>query len=82
MILALALSATMASSPATCEGLKSLSLPNATITAAEMVAAGPYTPPAFGGAPPAAAGCRRTPWGCAQLRPERRPAGAALPRRR
>jgi hypothetical protein len=27
--------------------LKSLSLPNTTITAAEMVPAGPYTPPAF-----------------------------------
>ena len=56
MILALALSATLASSPASCEGLKSLSLPNTTITAAEMVQAGPYTPPAFGGGPPPAAG--------------------------
>ena len=46
MILALALSATLASSPATCESLKSLSLPNTTIVAAEMVAAGPFTPPA------------------------------------
>jgi feruloyl esterase len=56
MILALALSATLASSPASCEGLKSLSLPNTTITTAEMVQAGPYTPPVFGGGPPPAAG--------------------------
>ena len=51
MILALALSATLASSPATCESLKSLSLPNVTIVAAGMVAAGPFTPPAPAGAP-------------------------------
>ncbi len=55
MIVALALAATLASSPASCESLKSLSLPNTTITVAEMVPAGPYTPPAFGGAPPPAA---------------------------
>ena len=64
MIFVLALSATLAtsaSSPAMCESLKSLSLPNTTIVAAEIVAAGPYTPPnAFGaGAPPAAGGGRR-----------------------
>jgi len=57
MLVALALSATLASSPASCENLKSISLPNATIVAAEMVPAGPYTPPGRGGAPapPAAA---------------------------
>jgi feruloyl esterase len=51
MIVALALSATLASSPATCESLKSLSLANVTIVAAGMVAAGPFTPPAPAGAP-------------------------------
>jgi feruloyl esterase len=55
MLVALALSATLASSPASCESLKSISLPNTTIVAAEMVAAGPYTPPGRGQAPPAAA---------------------------
>jgi len=54
MLAALALSATLASSPASCEALKSLTLPNATIVAAEMVAAGPYTAPNPFGAPPAA----------------------------
>src|SRR5215831_19021141 len=54
MIAVLALSATLASSPASCESLKSISLPNTTIVAAEMVAAGPYTPPGRGGAPAAA----------------------------
>ena len=56
MILSLALSATMASSLATCESLKSLSLPNTTIVAAEMKAAGPFTlpAPAGRGGPPAA----------------------------
>ena len=60
MIFALALSATLASSPASCEGLKTLSLPNTTIVAAEMVATGPYVQPTGRGpaqaAPPAAAG--------------------------
>ena len=55
MIAVLALSATLASSPASCESLKSLSLPNTTIVAAEMVPAGPYTPPGRGGAPAAPA---------------------------
>src|SRR5215216_4391718 len=44
------------SNPAACENLKSLSLPNTTITAAQPVAAGPFTPPAApgaGGPPPA-----------------------------
>ena len=45
MIAVLALSATLASSPASCESLKTLSLPNTTIVAAEMVAAGPFTQP-------------------------------------
>src|SRR5690242_13126388 len=53
MIAVLALSATLASSPASCENLKSISLPNTTIVAAEMVAAGPYTLPGRGGAPAA-----------------------------
>src|SRR5436190_3254771 len=55
MLVALALSATLASSPASCEALKSLALPNVTIVAAEMVPAGPYTPPGRGAipAPPA-----------------------------
>src|SRR5882672_10959109 len=51
MIVALALGATLASSPATCESLKSLSLPNVTIVAAGMVATGPFTPPTPAGAP-------------------------------
>ena len=34
-----------------CENLKSLSLPNTTITSAQAVAAGPFTPPAQGGPP-------------------------------
>lgn len=43
--------ALLASTP--CEGLKSLSLQGATITVAEMVPAGPYTPPGPGaGGPP------------------------------
>ena len=46
MILALALSATLASSPASCESLKSLSLPNTTITTADAVDAGKLTLPA------------------------------------
>jgi len=56
MIAVLALSATLASSPASCESLKTLSLPNTTIVAAEMVAAGPFAQPGRGAAPaPAAA---------------------------
>ena len=55
MIAVLALSATLASSPASCESLKSMSLPNTTIVAAEIVVAGPYTPPGRGAAPPPAA---------------------------
>src|SRR5258708_28232775 len=56
MIAVLALSATLASSPASCESLKTLTLPNTTIVAAEMVATGPYVPAGRGPAPaPAAA---------------------------
>jgi feruloyl esterase len=55
MILALALSATLAGGNS-CESLKTVSLPNTTIIVVEMVAAGPYTPPAFGGGPPPAGG--------------------------
>src|SRR5207244_1747898 len=40
MIAVLAVAATLASSPASCESLKSLALPNTTIVAAEMVGAG------------------------------------------
>src|SRR5689334_20379551 len=40
----------------TCPNLKSLTLPNVTITAAELVPAGPFVQPGrAGGAPPAAA---------------------------
>src|SRR5262252_3565923 len=58
MLLTLALSAmsaTLASSSASCESLKSLSLPNTTIVAAEMVQAGPFVAPGRGAAtaPPA-----------------------------
>src|SRR5436305_2072961 len=58
MLVALAVSATLASSSASCDSLKSISLPNTTIVAAEMVAAGPFVPAGRGGAavpPPAAA---------------------------
>src|SRR5262245_61245187 len=56
MLVALALSATLASSPASCESLRSVSLPNTTIVAAEMVPAGPFVPQGRGPAPaPAAA---------------------------
>src|SRR5215813_12707493 len=58
MLVALALSAMLASSPASCESLKSLALPNTTIVAAEMVPAGPFVPQGRGPAPapaPAAA---------------------------
>ena len=48
MLVVLALSATLASSPASCEALKSLTLPNTTIVAAEMVAAGPFVQPGRG----------------------------------
>ena len=49
MFLALLLAAAL-SNPAACENLKSLSLSNTTITAAQPVAAGPFTPPAAPGA--------------------------------
>jgi hypothetical protein len=57
MIGALMLAATLAAATP-CEGLKSLSGPDMTITAAEIVAAGPYT--AGRGQPPVAlpAHCR------------------------
>jgi feruloyl esterase len=51
MLAALALSATLASSSASCESLKSLSLANTTIVAAEMVPAGPFVAPGRGAAP-------------------------------
>src|SRR5688572_12664600 len=40
---------------ATCESLKSVSIANVTVTSAETVAAGPFTPPAAGGGAPAPA---------------------------
>jgi feruloyl esterase len=40
---------------ATCESLKSVSLPNVTVTSAETVAAGPFVPPAGSGNTPAQA---------------------------
>ena len=49
MLFTLALAAAL-SNPAACENLKSLSLPNTTITSAQPVAAGPFTPPAAPGA--------------------------------
>src|SRR5438045_1853571 len=51
MFAVLALSATLASSPASCEALKSLSLLNTTIVAAEMVPAGPFVQPGRAAAP-------------------------------
>lgn len=41
----------MLADAAPCENLKTLSLPNTTITSAQLVAAGPFTPPAPQGAP-------------------------------
>src|SRR5690349_23855094 len=53
-IYALMLAGGLAADSATCEKLKTLALPNTTITTAELVPAGPFTPPAGpgrGGAP-------------------------------
>jgi feruloyl esterase len=44
--------------PTPCESLKTIALPDATVTVAEMVPAGPYTAPGPGGAPPALPGAR------------------------
>jgi feruloyl esterase len=78
MIAVLALSATLASSQVSCESLKSLSLPNATIVAAEMVPTGPYTPPGRGAAPAAPAAAegrgRGGPGGVAPAPPQIAPA--------
>src|SRR5689334_1931222 len=55
MLLALMLAGALAS-PGACENLKSLSLTNTTITSAQAVPAGPFTPaaaPGAGGPPPA-----------------------------
>jgi feruloyl esterase len=50
----------MLADAAPCENLKSLTLPHTTITSAQLVSAGPFTPPAQGGgAPPAAAAAGR-----------------------
>src|SRR5687768_730830 len=37
--------------PPSCEKLAALALPNTTITSAQLVAAGPFTPPGRGGPP-------------------------------
>jgi len=53
-IYALMLAGGLATDPATCEKIKTLALPNTTITAVELVPPGPFTPPAGpgrGGAP-------------------------------
>jgi feruloyl esterase len=55
MIIALALASSLLAGTS-CENLKSISLPDTTITAAELVPAGPYTPPAPGGGAPPQAG--------------------------
>ncbi len=53
-ILMLAVAAAVAYAQTPCAGLKSLSLPDTTITAVESVPAGPFTPPAGRGGPPPA----------------------------
>jgi feruloyl esterase len=45
-LFAMLLAGGLAADPATCANLKTLSLPNTTITTAELVPAGPFTPPA------------------------------------
>jgi feruloyl esterase len=54
MLASLLLIGSVAAAATPCEGLKSLPIPDATITLTELVPAGPYTPPAQG-TPPAAA---------------------------
>ncbi|MEP7309763.1 MAG: tannase/feruloyl esterase family alpha/beta hydrolase [Acidobacteriota bacterium] len=54
MIAPFLLVASLAAAATPCESLKSMALPDATITVAELVPAGPYTPPGPGGAPPPA----------------------------
>jgi feruloyl esterase len=74
--LALTLLGTLAASTP-CENLKSLSLPGTTITATEIVPAGPYTPPVpVGGAPPAGARGAQPP---AVVQPAGRAGGPAIP---
>jgi tannase/feruloyl esterase len=55
MVIALALASSLLAVN-NCENLKSVNLPDTTITAVELVPAGPYTPPVPTGAGPAAAG--------------------------
>ena len=50
MIGALLIAGAVVATP--CESLKSLNLPDTTITASELIPAGPYTPPAPAGPPP------------------------------
>ncbi len=58
LLLAVLMSGHTLSAAASCEGLASLTLPNTTITLAQTVSAGAFTPPATAGAatPPAARG--------------------------
>jgi feruloyl esterase len=58
LLLAVLMSGQTVDAKASCEGLASLTLPNTTITLAQTVAAGAFTPPATAGAatPPAAQG--------------------------
>ena len=62
LLLALLMSGQTLNATSSCEGLASLTLPNTTITLAQTVAAGAFTPPATAGAatgtPPAAQGFR------------------------
>jgi feruloyl esterase len=56
-LLGISLALSSASYGATCEGLSSFSLPNGTVTSAEVIEAGKLVPPPagvgpFGGAPP------------------------------
>src|SRR5438105_1219611 len=49
-LFAMLLAGGLAADASTCENLKTLSLPNTTITTAELVPSGPFTPPAGPGA--------------------------------
>ena len=59
IVVAAALLGTLAGSGATCEGLKSLTLPNTTVTVAEQVPAGPSTVAVIRSRP-----LSRSPWSC------------------
>jgi feruloyl esterase len=53
MIAPLLLVGSLAAAATPCESLKAIALPDTTITVAELVPAGPYSPPVPGGSPPA-----------------------------